>query len=125
MSTKRHVLFTALTRIAANLSSGVTAIIIAQHMGAAALGLFGLLRALPALTLLLTELGISTAAPYLINNRGHAAQSILSAIACAAHSASLCRELSAHDWIGAFSTEIPRLSASTPTNTNTQRSAAT
>jgi O-antigen/teichoic acid export membrane protein len=78
MTTRSQVLFTAVARTGATLLAGLTAILIAQLLGAGALGLFGLLRATPAVILLLTELGIASATSYLINQRGISAQDVLS-----------------------------------------------
>jgi len=78
VSTKRHLFLTAVGRTGAAGAAAVSAILIAHSLGASALGLFGLLRAVPAIFLLLTEFGISSAAPYLINQKNYSAQSVLS-----------------------------------------------
>lgn len=50
---------------------------LAQVLGQEGIGLFALLRALPAVLLMLTELGIASASPYLINKRKFDAKSVL------------------------------------------------
>ena len=78
MSTKRHVISTVLSRTGGTALAALTAIVIARDLGASALGLYGLLRAVPTVLLLFTEFGVAAATPYLVNQRGYSDQSVVS-----------------------------------------------
>jgi O-antigen/teichoic acid export membrane protein len=69
LNARFYVLLTVLTRVGgAGIAAG-SAVVLAHVVGKEGIGLFALLRALPAVLVMLTELGIASAGPYLINRR--------------------------------------------------------
>jgi O-antigen/teichoic acid export membrane protein len=69
LNAKFYVVLTVLTRVGGAGIAACSAIVLAHVVGKEGIGLFALLRALPAVLVMLTELGIASAAPYLINRR--------------------------------------------------------
>jgi O-antigen/teichoic acid export membrane protein len=78
MSSVRHVVTTAVTKVGLSAFAAVSAILIAHGMGTTAVGLFGLTRAVPAIGIMVTELGLSRSSPYLVNKRRIESQRVLS-----------------------------------------------
>ena len=76
-SPKLDVLITVITRFGATILTAISAIVVARAAGKEGLGLFALLRAVPAVLHIPTELGVSRASPYLINNRKIEPQKVL------------------------------------------------
>jgi len=66
-----------LTRVGVSTAAVLDAVIVAWLLGKEGLGLFGLLMAMPAILVLLTELGVSISIPYLVNNRKRDVQRVL------------------------------------------------
>jgi O-antigen/teichoic acid export membrane protein len=69
LSAKFHVGLNVLTRIGGAGLAACSAIVLAHVVGAEGIGLFALLRALPAILVMVTELGVAASGPYLINKR--------------------------------------------------------
>ena len=76
-STISNVFVTATSKLGATGLSTVSAILIANMLGKEGLGLFALLRVIPAILVVLTEMGVSQASSYLINNRRYDPRLIL------------------------------------------------
>jgi O-antigen/teichoic acid export membrane protein len=69
LNARFYVVLTVLTRVGGAGIAACSAVVLAHVVGKEGIGLFALLRALPAVLVMLTELGIASAAPYLINRR--------------------------------------------------------
>lgn len=78
MRVRLEVLLTIIAKFGATGLSALAAIVTAWSLGSAGVGVFGLIRAIPAVLQLFTEAGVSAASSYLVNRRKHAAQAVLS-----------------------------------------------